>query len=137
GCLRNIDRVGRIGFRLEYIGNRSDWMNAIHEREHDAIGSPLHPSRGKVSAGDLEVVFPAGDAIRLTISGGWINCKVSITAVTGLVPLGKFNINFVLRVGANVMSRPVGEQSEHGCLIHVVDVALYNPLVSPKAHIVG
>src|SRR5262249_49343272 len=108
-------------------------MNAFHQREHDAIGSPLHPSCGKVSAPDLEVVFPAGNSIRLAVSGGWINCKVGITAVTSLVPLGKLNVNFVLRVGANVMAGPVGEQSQHGCLIHVVDLALDNPLVSPKS----
>src|SRR5215831_15461158 len=102
-------------------------MNAIHEREHDAIGSPLHPRRGKVSAADLEVVFPTGNAFRLAVSGGWINGKVGITAVTSLVPLGKLNINFVLRIDANVMSGPVGEKSQHGGLIHVIDVALDGP----------
>src|SRR5262245_33922320 len=112
-------------------------MNAFHERKHDPIGSPLHPCRGDVSTVDLEVVFPAGNTIRLAVPRGWINCEVGITAVTSLVPLGKLNINFVLCVDANMMSGPVGEQSEHGCLIHVVDVALDNPLVSPKTHIVG
>src|SRR6266516_2008283 len=112
-------------------------MNAIHYREHDAIGSPLLPCRRKVSTPDLEVIFPAGNAIRLAVSGGWINCKVGITAVTRPVPLGKFNINFVLCVGANVVSGPVSEKSEHRCPIHGVDVALDNPLVRPKSHIVG
>jgi len=78
-------------------------MNAIHHSEHDAIGSPLHPCRSKVSTADLEVVFPAGNAIRFAVSGGWINCKVGVTAVTRLVPLGKLNINFVFSVGANVV----------------------------------
>src|SRR5215469_8920280 len=101
------------------------------------IGSPLHPCGGQVSTPDMEVVFPAGNAIRLTVSRGWINRKVGIAAVTSFVPLGKFNVNFILCVGAHVMGGPVGEQSKHGCLIHVVDVALDNPLVSPKPHIVG
>src|SRR6478672_4882990 len=101
------------------------------------MGSPLHPCCRKVSTPDLEVVFPAGNAIRLAVSGGWINCKVGITTVTRLVPLRKFNINFVLCVSANVVSGPIGEESEHRCLIHGVDVALDNPLVRPKSHIVG
>src|SRR6476660_323798 len=102
------------------------------------MGSPLHPCCSKVSTTpDLEVVFPTGNAIRLAVSGGWINCKVGITAVTRLVPLGKFNIKFVLCVGANVVSGPIGEESEHRCLIHGVEVALDNPLVRPKSHIVG
>ncbi len=112
--------------------------DALHVApEHDAIGSPLHPCRSKVSTADLEVVFPAGNAIRLAVSRGWINCKVGITAVTSLVPLGKFDINFVLCVGANVVSGSIREEPEHRCLIHVVDVALDNPLVRPKSHIVG
>src|SRR5262249_50375654 len=105
--------------------------------EHDAIGSPLHPRRGKVSAADLEVVFPTGNAFRLAVSGGWIHGKVGITAVTSLVPLGKFNIYFVLRVDANVMRGSISEKSQHGCLIHGIDVALDGPLVSPKSHVVG
>src|SRR5205823_10393514 len=85
----------------------------------------------------MEVIFPAGNAIWLAVSGGWINCKVGITPVTSLVPLGKFNINFVLCVGANVVSGSISEESEHRGLIHVIDVALDNPLIRPKAHIVG
>jgi len=57
--------------------------------------------------------------------------------VTRLAPLGKFNINFVLCVGANVVSGPIGEEAEHRGLIQVVDVALDNPLVRPKSHMVG
>src|SRR5205823_13044095 len=30
GRLRNVDRVRRIGFGLDDIGNRSDWVNTIH-----------------------------------------------------------------------------------------------------------
>src|SRR4029077_19057053 len=63
--------------------------------------------------------------------------KARITAVTRLVPLGKFNINLVLCIDPSVDSGPIGEESEHRCLIHVVDIALDNPLVRPKSHSVG
>src|SRR5205807_6590185 len=108
-------------------------MDAIHQREYDSVGSPFHPGRGEVSTTDLKVVFPGGNAFRLVVTRRWIHGEVGITRVgTGFVPLGKFNVDFVFCVGATVMDGSIREQSEHGRLIHVVDVALENPLVSPK-----
>src|SRR6476619_2144030 len=113
-------------------------MDAIHQREYDSVGSPFHPGRREVSTADLKVVFPGGNAFRLVVTRGWINGEVGITSVgTGLVPLGKLNIDFIFSVGATVMSGPVGEQSEDRRLIHVVDVTLDHPLVSSESHIVG
>ena len=74
---------------------------------------------------------------KLAMTGGGINSEVGVASVTSFIPLGKFNVDFVFRVRADVVRGAIAEQTEHGRRIHGVHVALDDPLVGSEAQVLS
>ncbi len=112
-------------------------MNAVHQSEYDVVRGPLHPRSRESSTADVEVILPTRSAVGLAVTRRGIDGEIGIAAVTGIVPFGKFDVDFILSINADVMSRPVGKETEHRRGIHVINIALDHPLVGSEAESFG
>src|SRR5579884_4362589 len=105
----NIRCIRGVGFGLDHIGNCSERLSAVHQREYDVVREPLHSRGRQSSTADVKVVLPSGNSLGFVMSGGRVNSEIGIARLAGLVPLRKFDVDFVFCVRADMVNGAVGK----------------------------